>query len=164
MAMHYDGRYGKVAGAMKKKRAYNKFGAAERGKNSGFNKARDFTKGGGSQKVPPSVGVPPYKHGDSTSGTNQDKRIKHPGSMSKRPISKGQRNAYAPMQGEPKGPRSPMPVYQDGGKNPVKRDAMAKATGFRSFQSIIKGNVMGMRPPKKLAKNMKPVKGKRMTY
>ena len=83
-----------------------------------------------------------------------------------RPVmpSKGKRDAYAPMQGEPKGPRSPMPDYQDGGKNPVKRDAMAKATGFRSFQSIIKGNVMGMRPPKKLPKNSRPVKDKRMTY
>ena len=164
MPMHYDGRYGKVAGAMKKKRAYNKFGAAERGKNSGFNKARDFTKGGGTQKVPPSVGVPPYKYGDSTSGTAQDKKTKYPKSM--RPVmpSKGKRDAYQPTQGEPKGPRSPMPDYQDGGKNPVKRDAMEKATGFRSFQSIIKGNVMGMRPPKKLPKNSRPVKASRMTY
>jgi len=167
MAMNYDGRYGKVAGAMKRKRAMNRFGsgdAAKRGKNSGFTAGSDFQAGGGPQKLPDNKGVPRYKHGDNTSGTAQDRRIRHPASM--RPVSpsKGKRDAYQPTQGEPKGPRSPMPEYQDKGKHPVKRDSREKATGFRSFQSIIKGNVMGMRPPKKLPKNSRPVKASRMTY
>ena len=159
--MAYNGMYGKVASAMKRKKASNRFGPA--GKNAGFNKARDFEAGGGSQKVPPNVGVPPYKHGDSTSGTPQDSKAKgaRPASMKARAPSKGQRPAESPTQGNPSGPRSPMPVSQDGGKNPVKREAMGAASGFRSFQSIIRGNVMGMRPPKKLAKNMRPVMGKK---
>lgn len=155
--MPYDGRYGKVAGAMKRKRAVNRFGV---------NKPRNFQAGGGSQKVPPNTGVPKYKHGDSSSGAPQDKRATRmrPSSMQMRSPSKGQRPANAPTQGSPPGPRSPMPKSQDGGKNPTKRDAREKAGGFRSFQSIIKGNVMGMRPPKKLPKNSRPVKGRGKSY
>ncbi len=165
MPSHYDGKYGKVASAMKRKKAMNLFGPAG-GRNSGFREARDFEAGGGSQRVPPNVGVPPYKHGDSTSGTPQDSKAKaaRPVSMKMKPPSRGQREANSPTQGEPSGPRSPMPDYQDGGKNPVKREAMKAASGFRSFQSIIRGNVMGMRPPKKLAKNMQPVMGKKGSY
>ena len=158
--MAYHGGYGKVASAMKRKRAMNKYGSG--GKNAGFNRARDFQSGGGSQKVPPNVGVPPYKAGDSTSGEPQDRKaagMRPPMSRGRTPTNLG-RPANEPTERGPTGARSPMPEYQDGGKNPVKRDAMAKASGFRSFQSIVKGNVYGMRPPKKKPKNMKPAKGR----
>ncbi len=49
-----------------------------------------------------------------------------------------------------------MPKYQEG--HPVKRGATEAASRFRSFKEIVKGNVMGRRPPKKLNKNMRPVK------
>lgn len=162
--MPYSGGYGKVASSMKRKRAMNKYGSPD---DNSRMKPRKFSDGGGSQKVPPNVGVPNYKYGDSTSGEPQDRKA----ARMRPPMSKGRktptnlgRPANEPTQGNPRGPRSPMPKYQDGGKNPVKREAMGAASGFRSFQSIIKGNVMGMRPPKKLAKNMQPVKGKTRSY
>lgn len=155
----HDSGYGKVASAMKRKRAMNKYGSPDNSRRK-FSK---FSDGGGSQKVPPNVGVPPYKYGDSTSGEPQDRKAKRerPSSMQQRATPKNLgRPAEKATQGDPPGPRSPMPEYQDRGKNPVKREAMSATSGFRSFQSIIRGNVMGMRPPKKQPKSMRPVKGK----
>lgn len=95
--MPYDGRYGQVAKAMKKKRAYNRFG-----------------KG-------------------------------HPCSMTACPGKDPKPKTTKKM-----GPKSPMPTPQDS-SHPIKREKKDSARGFRSFKSIIKGNVMGMRPPKRLA-------------
>ena len=158
--MAYGGGYGKVASAMKRKRAMNKYGSPDNSRRK-FSKLSD---GGGSQKVPPNVGVPRYAAGDSTSGEPQDRKaasMRPPMMRQRTPTNLG-RPANEPTQRGPAGPRSPMPQKQEG--HPVKRDSMAKASGFRSFQSIIKGNVMGMRPPKKKPKNMKPVKGRGAGY
>jgi hypothetical protein len=153
--MPYDGRYGKVAKAMKRKRAHERFGIGR-----GVPDGEQFHKGGGTQKGPPNVGVPPYKHKDSTTGKPQDARAKaqRPRSMKMGASRNPAGSAMSARQGSPGGPRSPMPKYQDRGKHPVKRDATKKATGYRSFQSIIKGNVMGARlPPKKgKPKSMRP--------
>lgn len=158
----HDSGYGKVASAMKRKRAMNKYGTPPPSPGNSRRKFSKFSDGGGSQKVPPNVGVPPYKYGDSTSGEPQDRKAKRerPTSMQQRATPKNLgRPANEPTERGPTGARSPMPEYQDN-RNPVKKSAMSAASGFKSFQSIIRGNVMGMRPPKKLPKNMRPVKGK----
>lgn len=155
--MPYDGKYGKVASAMKKKRAHNKYGSPDNSRR----KFHKFSDGGGSQKVPPNTGVPSYKHGDSTTGADQDGRKGRPPMSQARSMSKGKRHAHARTDSGPYGAKTPMPKRQEG--HPVKRDATEKATGFRSFQSIIKGNVMGRRPPKKLAKANRPASGGRGT-
>ena len=94
--MAYDGRYGKVAKAMRKKRAVTKYGP-----------------------------------GPSHGGRRSD--------------------AARPTQGEPPGPPSPKLPPQERPTHPVKADATKKASGFRSFKSIVRGNVMKLRAAKKLA-------------
>lgn len=129
--MAYDGRYGKVAKAVKKKRAHNRFNTPDTAKN----------KNGG---------VPRYKHKDSTTGAPQDGRKKHPNSMKGVTPSASHFNHSVRQGGSSYGGKSPKLPTQNS-SHPVKRGKRRSAKGFRSFKSIIKGNVMGTRPPKKLA-------------
>lgn len=151
--MAYDGRYGKVASAMKRKRAVNRFG-------SPTNTRRSFQEGGGSQKVPPNRGVPAYKHGDKTTGAPQDGKAKRarPASMQLRSPSGRRHEANAPTDHAKLTPHSPK--LPDQSRQSVKREKKGTTGGFRTFQSIVKGNVMGMRPPKKLVKPMRQVRGR----
>ncbi len=150
--MPYDGRYGKVAKAMRRKMAVKKFGSPDNSRR----RNKKFSDGGGSQKLPDNKGVPPYVHGDNTSGVPQDEKAKRmrPSSMQMKAPSMPKRNAYAATGGGSRGEPSPKLPPQDG-RNPAKKDSRGSAKGFRSFKSIVRGNVMGRRPPKKLAPQSK---------
>ena len=149
--MPYDGRYGRVARAVRKKRAMNRFGV-------GRKPGTEFDKGGGAQRLPSGRGIPPTTKGDSTSGEPQDKKAARmrPTSMKDHAISKGRRDATAPTDKVSTGAPSPKLRAQEG--HPVKAGATKGAGGYRSFNAIIKGNRLGARlPPKKgHPKNMKP--------